>query len=100
MKPTYSPWGAIQLITRHGDGLYFVSTASHGGFMAIPGLLSPAAEKHSQLYQGWYCFEEDCKALIVIRERPELRQRNESDQDLDKWIAKFDGQYLKDRKGA
>ncbi|MGH8277888.1 MAG: DUF7007 domain-containing protein, partial [Steroidobacteraceae bacterium] len=30
--PRHSPWGEVQERTPHGVGIWWVSTASHGGF--------------------------------------------------------------------
>ena len=71
-RPYSSPWGKIQHIKKKMQGVYEVSTASHGGIMvcteAAAQLLSPAAIEHGNLRNGFYCFEEDCDACIVIRE--------------------------------
>lgn len=68
----YSPWGAIQHVTRYGDDIAFVSTSSHGGFRVTGESLGTLRALHSDwepfLDQprdiGWY--EEDCDAPVVV----------------------------------
>ena len=71
-RPYSSPWGKIQHIKKKTDGVYEVSTAGHGGIMvcteAASQLLSKTAIDHGDLRNGFYCFEEDCDACIVIKE--------------------------------
>ena len=71
-RPYTSPWGRIERIKTKTQGVYEVSTASHGGIMVnkevASQLLSPAAIERGSLENGYYCFEEDCDACIVIRE--------------------------------
>ena len=71
-RPYSSPWGRIQRIKTKTQGVYEVSTASHGGIMVCKEvasqLLSSEAIESGSLVNGYYCFEEDCDASIVIRE--------------------------------
>ena len=43
--PKHSPWGAVDHGVRYAEGVFFVSTPSHGGFMleAKHNVLIPAA---------------------------------------------------------
>jgi hypothetical protein len=67
--PKYSPWGEVQTGERLADGVYFVSTPSHGGFKLSPvnNVLIPVAFRRKD---GWY--EEDCDAAIPIFFMPNL----------------------------
>lgn len=70
--PKYSPWGEVQHQEELCSGVFSVSTASHGGIMVhgsvAKAVLSPAARKHCFRDGSYYCFEEDCDALVAIRE--------------------------------
>ena len=72
MRPQYSPWGEIQHCEELCPGVYQVSTASHGGVMAILSvaskLFSTAVRQYSFVEGGYLCFEEDCEAPVAIRE--------------------------------
>lgn len=72
MRPPYSPWGEIQHCEELCPGVYQVSTASHGGVMAklsvASKLFSMAVRQYSFVEGGYLCFEEDCEALVAIRE--------------------------------
>lgn len=71
-RPYTSPWGSIQHCHKIIPGVFEVSTAGHGGIMVDAGiaeeLLSPAAIKCGFRERGYFCFEEDCDASVVIRE--------------------------------
>ena len=67
----FSPWGMVQTSYTLCDGVYAVSTASHGGILvhrSAEHLLSQEAQYHGTRYGVYLCYEEDCKAPIVIRE--------------------------------
>ncbi len=70
--PRYSPWGEIQHLDYIQDGIYDVSTASHGGIMVDVSLadkiFSKAAQKCGFVEGRYLCFEEDCDAAVAIRE--------------------------------
>lgn len=71
-RPRYSPWGSIQSEHKLCDGVYNVSTASHGGIMVskdiAEDIFSKAALNCAFRYNLYYCFEEDCDASIALRE--------------------------------
>lgn len=70
-----TPWGVSQTKKEVAPGVYWVTTAGHGGIMmgmrksahyiSIPGI------KCSMAWGVWACFEEDCLINIVMYERPE-----------------------------
>ena len=67
----FSPWGMVQTSYTLCDGVYAVSTASHGGILvhrSAEHLLSQEAQYLGTRYGVYLCYEEDCKAPIVIRE--------------------------------
>jgi hypothetical protein len=61
--PKNSPWGIVDHGERFAEGVFFVSTPSHGGFKlaAVHNVLIPAAFRRED---GWY--EEDCDAAIPM----------------------------------
>jgi hypothetical protein len=70
--PTESPWGEVQTCKELVTGAYSVSTASHGGIMAVveeaEELFSPDARACGFVEGRYLCFEEDCDAQVVILE--------------------------------
>ena len=69
-KPTNSPWDRVQTCRRLLAGVFWVSTAGHGGLMVHKDHarehLSPAAMKYAMKWGEWYCFEEDCQCSIAF----------------------------------
>jgi hypothetical protein len=70
MKNT--PWGIPDTINKIIEGLYFVSTPSHGGYMVEKSLakkLLPATSIDSgflgQAWGNYYCYEEDCAYAVL-----------------------------------
>lgn len=67
-----SPWGEVQQCRPICAGVYTVSTAGHGGIMAIRDVAIKIFSKEAQecgFWEGGYlCFEEDCDAAVAIRE--------------------------------
>lgn len=69
-----TPWGPPQTIEGYVPGVFFVSTASHGGFYVSPEAMAraPAWLKSVKTFvqrsgsgaPGW--FEEDCDAALVV----------------------------------
>jgi len=69
--PRSSPWGKVTQCEELTDGVFKVSTASHGGIMvryAASEFLSAEALKCAFRENRSFCFEEDCCAQVVIRE--------------------------------
>jgi len=69
-----TPWGKSDSKVTLARGISFVTTASHGGFAVTPTAalqyLSTAAVSRALKYGGYYFFEEDCDAAIVLFELP------------------------------
>lgn len=69
---SHSPWGKVQTSEEIADGIYKVSTPGHGGIMVretgAEGLLSPETLAAGGVEYGWYYFEEDDIAPIVLLE--------------------------------
>lgn len=72
MEPLFSPWGEIQHCSVLCPHVFSVDTASHGGIMVnariANTILSKAALQCAFRDGGYYCFEEDCAAPVVLRE--------------------------------
>jgi hypothetical protein len=69
--PIDTPWGQPQSVEHIADGIVFVSTASHGGFVLsesrnsqIPRYMKCCSTVGAQMRRGFY--EEDCAQAIVI----------------------------------
>lgn len=69
---SHSPWGKVQTSDQFADGVYEISTASHGGVMIretdAQKLLSPETLAVGAVEYGWCYYEEDAAAPVVIRE--------------------------------
>lgn len=81
-----SPWGTVQNITKHAEGIDFVFTASHGGFH-----LSSKRRKQfrkifptAKLFRGgstW--FEEDCDWALVVEAFPQYFKKEIVDKAIE-----------------
>lgn len=67
-----TPWGKSQTVKKIDTGIYFVTTAGHGGYM----ISRKKAEKFlpancinrgflGSPYGGYYCYEEDCAYAVL-----------------------------------
>lgn len=66
-----SPWGEIDNCDEIADGIYSVSTSSHGGIMVAKtakDFLSSKAKELSLRFNGYLCYEEDCDINVVVME--------------------------------
>ena len=72
LDPEYSPWGEVDSCSFLQTGVFEVSTPSHGGVMIDSRyeneILSPAAQRIGFQWGGYHCYEEDCEAMVAIRE--------------------------------
>ncbi|MCL2587826.1 MAG: hypothetical protein FWD84_00275 [Oscillospiraceae bacterium] len=69
--PRKSPWGDVQRCEQLIDGVFLVSTASHGGIMvrkSVAEFLSLEARKIGANKRNYLCFEIGCAEHIVMRE--------------------------------
>ncbi|MDE6456966.1 MAG: hypothetical protein K2L38_13950, partial [Dysosmobacter sp.] len=68
----HSPWGRVQESKKLAEGIFQISTPSHGGIMVretdANRLLSPETISAGGIENGWCYFEEDAVAPIVIQE--------------------------------
>ena len=74
-----TPWGQADRVTKWKDGLWFVSTPSHGGFRLSEPTYRDLIQRLGYIpdlfvgYQGgFWWFEEDCDAGIVSAAFPEI----------------------------
>ena len=71
-EPKGSPWGEVQTYRYLSKGVFFVSTASHGGVIVLKELADRYFTKEAQAccfpYGNYLCFEEDCDAPVAVRE--------------------------------
>ena len=93
MRIKNSPWGEVDQETQHAEGVYFVSTPGHGGFMVHKSVsLSEAAKDQADTFGEFYCFEEDCLAYIVLHEL-QITNARTSLQDIKKalcfWLPEY-----------
>ena len=71
-EPKNSIWGEIDNAVRINNGIFQVTTASHGGIMIkseiAKTVLSREAQKIAQKDNGWHFYEEDCAYAAAMRE--------------------------------
>lgn len=73
--PTYSPWGQPDRCVKLADGIWDISTPSHGGFYVSPERLATMPENwlnlsfNGQGRKGW--FEEDVDWSMVALAFPD-----------------------------
>lgn len=91
-KGNYSPWGKIQTVEKIAEGVWFVSTASHGG-VKLSRARNAKIPEYMRQKGGWY--EEDCHwcfpALIFPDDFPE-KWREEAHSTCKNW---YPDQYAK-----
>lgn len=91
-QPKNSPWGQVDHVTKIQEGVYFVSTPGHGGFMVAKSVpLSDAAKAEADEFGGYLCFEEDCLASIVVQELNVQDKANTEDtkRSLCFWLPRY-----------
>jgi len=71
-----TPWGRADAIEQVGEGIYFASTPSHGGYYVPSALLPAIPEKHQARALKWSgsrnWYEEDCEWASVAVAFPHL----------------------------
>jgi hypothetical protein len=61
--PVHSPWGGVDHGKDYGEGIFSVSTPSHGGYR-IPAKLNKTIPEVFRVKDGWY--EEDCDWAVPV----------------------------------
>jgi hypothetical protein len=98
-----TPWGKSDSKITLARGISFVTTPSHGGFAVTPTAalqyLSTAAVSRGKKYGGYYFFEEDCDASIVLFELPQALRLKWSTgvpikEELIKSLSRWHADYL------
>ncbi len=83
-----SPWGPIQTVKPFGDGLYVVTTSTHGGAYVPPELMHhiPGPHRETNFSSGGW-FEEDCDIAIPICFCPGFSDEEvaKAKEVLDRW---------------
>jgi hypothetical protein len=71
-----TPWGYADAIDEIGNGIYFASTPSHGGYFVPSALLGQIPEAHQARALRWSgsrnWYEEDCEWASVAVAFPDL----------------------------
>ncbi len=74
--PTSTPWGRSDRVTRIADGVYFVSTPSHGGAWIAPEHRHLLADIAGNWLGSDIWWEEDCDTLraftVLAETMPEV----------------------------
>lgn len=88
-----SPWGQVDIETKHQEGVFFVSTPGHGGFMVHKSVkISDAAKAEADVFGDYYCFEEDCLAAIIALEL-NIQNGRTTQEDLKRslcyWVPRY-----------
>ena len=109
-EPEYSPWGEIQRCETLAPGIFFISTASHGGILVsntVTRTLSDAA-RECGFWDGIYlCYEEDCQACVVLRELLDRDRQNVPswvkdtvafERDIDRSLQRYNPGYWEARR--
>ncbi|MBE6577028.1 MAG: hypothetical protein E7653_02690 [Ruminococcaceae bacterium] len=69
LEPRHSPWGSIDGMRWIANGIYSVSTPSHGGIMVHKSVADKVLSKEAQevgfVSEPFICFEEDCDAPVL-----------------------------------
>lgn len=70
MNSKRTPWGYADTIEELGEGIYFASTPSHGGYFVPTSKLDRIPEAHQARALKWSgsrnWYEEDCEAASVV----------------------------------
>ena len=84
--PGNSPWGVPDHQEQISNGVWDISTPSHGGIMVYKTIaelnLTPEALAIGERFGSFYCYEEDCNWAIPLFEQPlwlkALAEKNEN----------------------
>ncbi len=84
-----SPWGRVQFCQVLCPGVFQISTAGHGGVMALNSVakevFSEEARSYGMPWNGYLCYEEDCAATVAILELLDQRRMREPVNEHYRW---------------
>jgi hypothetical protein len=95
-----SPWEEIDYVEQPFEHvpLFWVSTPGHGGYMVhytwAQRNLSRAALESAEVFEHWYCYEEDSAYAILYNEVPALNN-NMTEEDLMRTLHWGHKDYMK-----
>ncbi len=96
--PDSSIWGEVNNSYRINNGIFEVSTPSHGGIMIKSDIarviLSREAQNTAQKEWGWYYFEEDCDYSVAKRELLDKGLFSNIDNYFSRQYGKKTSEYL------
>lgn len=91
-QPTTSPWGQVDYCTKICDGIWIISTPSHGGIYVAPELYETMPEPmQSTPYSSGGYFEEDCDwvlPFIVFEEQIRNGEHEYSKKLVEEGVAR------------
>lgn len=94
--PRSSPWGAIQDRKQVAPGVWWVSTAGHGGILLSQERWDAMPERFRDTFAGPRAFEEDCDwALVAYVFSDVARGTGVSTEDARKVVERWHPNALK-----
>jgi hypothetical protein len=75
-RGTLTPLGEIVTVQIIDEGVYWITTREHGGYLIDQALAQQQLTAHAcaigdRTDEEWLCFEEDCAWAVVVYEHPE-----------------------------
>ena len=96
--PEHSIWYEVEHSYRINNGIFEVSTPTHGGIMIKSDIarliLSKEAQNIAQKERGWYYFEEDCDYAVAKRELLDKNLFSDIDDYFSRQYNKKTAEYL------
>ncbi len=96
--PENSIWYEVEHSYRINNGIFEVSTPTHGGIMIKSDIarliLSKEAQNIAQKERGWYYFEEDCDYAVAKRELLDKNLFSDIDDYFSRQYSKKTAEYL------
>lgn len=102
IPPRHTPWGVVQTSTRLADGIWKVSTASHGGIWLSPARRAqvPAFLVPETFLKSATWFEEDCDQRwprVIFGRELGLAQRQKAIDSLRRYKPQVLARLLEER---
>lgn len=98
-------WGPDVGFDQVQPGVFDVETSCHGGFLVdkhtAQTFLTPVARRHGNPVGSFLAYEEDCDAMIVLFEHPELLSRRVTKKVMNELLTSLEDwnpTYLAERK--